>query len=120
VSDFVPDASLALQWFLEDETDRKYSLNVLSILAEKHALVPVLWFYQVGNGLLMASRRKRISLDQVNGFLTRLKSLPDRHRTTESVRNSRFAGGCASPRTDELRPRVSGRGLEFQFTASCR
>jgi predicted nucleic acid-binding protein len=76
VSDFVLDASLALQWFLEDETDRKYSLSVLSSLAEKRALVPVLWFYEVGNGLLMASRRKRISLDQVNGFLTRLKSLP--------------------------------------------
>jgi predicted nucleic acid-binding protein len=76
VSDFVLDASLALQWFLEDETDRKYSLSVLSSLAEKRALVPVLWFYEVGNGLLMASRRKRISLDQANGFLTRLKSLP--------------------------------------------
>ena len=27
MSDFVLDASLALQWFLEDEADRKYSLN---------------------------------------------------------------------------------------------
>jgi len=39
-------------------------------------LVPFLWFYEVGNGLLMACRRKRISLDQVDGFLTRLKALP--------------------------------------------
>jgi predicted nucleic acid-binding protein len=76
VSDFVLDASLALQWFLEDETDRKYSLDVLASLAEKRALVPVLWCYEVGNGLLMAYRRKRISLDQVDGFLTRLKALP--------------------------------------------
>jgi len=30
----------------------------------------------VGNGLLMAYRRKRITLDQVDGFLTRLKALP--------------------------------------------
>jgi predicted nucleic acid-binding protein len=37
---------------------------------------PLLWFYEVGNGLLMACRRKRISLDQVDGFLTRLKALP--------------------------------------------
>jgi hypothetical protein len=29
VSDFVLDASLALQWFLEDEADRKYSLDAL-------------------------------------------------------------------------------------------
>jgi predicted nucleic acid-binding protein len=76
VSDFVLDASLALQWFLEDEENRKYSLAVLASLSEKRALVPLLWFYEVGNGLLMACRRKRISLDQVDGFLTRLKALP--------------------------------------------
>jgi hypothetical protein len=53
VSDLVLDASLALQWFLVDEADRKSSLS------EKQAVVPVLWFYEVGNGLLMAYRRKR-------------------------------------------------------------
>ncbi len=74
--DFVLDASLALQWFLEDEADRKYSLDVLSSLSEKRALVPILWFYEVGNGLLMAHRRKRISFDQIDGFLIRLKALP--------------------------------------------
>jgi len=76
VSDFVLDASLALQWFLEDETDRKYSLSVLASLSEKRAVVPILWFYEVGNGLLMACRRKRISLDQIGGFLTRLRAIP--------------------------------------------
>ncbi|HKT25353.1 MAG TPA: type II toxin-antitoxin system VapC family toxin [Terriglobales bacterium] len=58
MSDLVLDASLALQWFLDDE-------------AEKRALVPFLWFYEVGNGLLMAHRRKRIAVDQIDGFLTR-------------------------------------------------
>lgn len=76
MSDFVLDASLALQWFLEDETDRQYSLEILASLSEKRALVPVLWFYEVGNGLLMAFRRKRISLEQIHGFLARLKDLP--------------------------------------------
>ena len=76
MSDFVLDASLALQWFLEDEADRKYSLAILASLSEKRALVPLLWFYEVGNGLLMAYRRKRIKLDQIDGFLTRLKALP--------------------------------------------
>jgi predicted nucleic acid-binding protein len=76
VSDFVLDAYLALQWFLEDEADRKYSLAVLASLSEKHALVPMLWFYEVGNGLLMAYCRKRIALDQIDGFLMRLKALP--------------------------------------------
>ncbi len=76
MSDLVLDASLALQWFLEDEADRKYSLTVLASLSEKRGVVPVLWFYEVGNGLLMAYRRKRIAQDQIDGFLTRLKNLP--------------------------------------------
>ena len=76
MSDFVLDASLALQWFLEDENDRKYSLAILATLANKRALVPFLWFYEVGNGLLMAERRKRISKGQIEGFLARLKALP--------------------------------------------
>ena len=76
MSDVVLDASLALQWFLEDEADRKYSLGVLASLSERRALVPILWFYEVGNGLLMAYRRRRISLNQIDGFLVRLKALP--------------------------------------------
>jgi predicted nucleic acid-binding protein len=76
VSDFVLDASVALQWFLEDEADRKYSLGILASLSEKRALVPVLWFYEVGNGLLMAYRRKRIVLEQIQGYLARLSALP--------------------------------------------
>ena len=80
MSDLVLDASLALQWFLEDEADRKYSLAVLASLAEKRALVPLLWFYEVGNGLLMAHRRKRITFDQIDGFLARLKALQSKPR----------------------------------------
>ena len=76
MSDFVLDASLALQWFFEDETDRKYTLGVLASLSEKRALVPLLWFYEVGNGLLMAFRRNRITVDQIQAFLTRFKNLP--------------------------------------------
>jgi len=76
VSDLVLDASLALQWFLEDEAGRQYGLSILASLSTKRAVVPILWFYEVGNGLLMAYRRKRITFDQVDGFLTRLKALP--------------------------------------------
>ena len=76
MSDLVLDASLTLQWFLEDEADREYGLAVLASLATKRAAVPILWFYEVGNGLLMAHRRKRITLDKVDGFLARLKALP--------------------------------------------
>jgi predicted nucleic acid-binding protein len=61
---------------LEDEIGRQYSLDVLASLSNKRAAVPVLWFYEVGNGLLMAHRRKRIRFDQVEGFLARLQALP--------------------------------------------
>jgi predicted nucleic acid-binding protein len=76
VSELVLDASLALQWFLEDEINRDYSLNVLAALSIKTASVPPLWLYEVGNGLVMACRRKRITSNQIDGFLFRLKSLP--------------------------------------------
>jgi predicted nucleic acid-binding protein len=76
VSDLVLDASLALQWFLEDEAGRQYGLSVLASLSNKRAVVPMLWFYEVGNGLLMAYRRKRITFDQIDGYLIRLKALP--------------------------------------------
>jgi len=76
VNDLVLDASLALRWFLEDEADRKYSISVLMSLSTKRAVVPVLWFYEVGNALVMAQRRKRITHEQVDGFLHRLRLLP--------------------------------------------
>jgi predicted nucleic acid-binding protein len=76
VSDLMLDTSLALQWFLEDESGRQYGLSVLASLSSKRAVIPILWFDEVGNGLLMAHRRERITLDQIDGFLTRLKALP--------------------------------------------
>lgn len=76
MSGFALDASVALKWFLEDESDRKYSLEILARLSEQRAVVPVLWFYEIRNGLVMAYRRKRITLEQADGFLTRLKTLP--------------------------------------------
>ena len=76
MTDFVLDASVTLQWFLQDEINRKYSLDVLAALIDRRAFVPILWFYEIGNGLIMAYRRKRVSLDQLEGFLERLRSLP--------------------------------------------
>lgn len=76
MNDFVLDASLALQWFLEDEADRAYSMAVLSGLSKSRAMVPLLWFYEVGNGLIMAQRRRRITAKQVDEFLARLRGLP--------------------------------------------
>jgi predicted nucleic acid-binding protein len=67
---------LTLEWFLEDEVGREYGLAILRGLADKRAVVPPLWFYEVGNGLVMAYRRKRITSEQLSGFVIRLKTLP--------------------------------------------
>ena len=42
MSDLVLDASLALQWFLEDESGRQYGLGVLASLSSKRAEVPIM------------------------------------------------------------------------------
>jgi predicted nucleic acid-binding protein len=76
LSEFAIDASLTLQWFLEDELDRGYSLGVLQRLPEDSAIVPLLWFYEVGNGLMIACRRKRITQNQADQYLTKLRGLP--------------------------------------------
>jgi predicted nucleic acid-binding protein len=75
LSEIAIDASLALQWFLEDEADRGYSLTVLQRLSTVSAIVPLLWFYEVGNGLMMAVRRKRITDAQATGYLARVRLL---------------------------------------------
>jgi len=72
----VIDASLALRWFLDDETDREYAIRILARLSKDRAIVPMLWFYEVGNGLVMTYRRKRITRDQIQGFLQRVRALP--------------------------------------------
>lgn len=89
MSDFVLDASLALQWLFEDELDRKYGIDVLASLSKLRALVPVLWFYEVGNGLVVAERRKRVTNDTVKGFIVRLRALPidTAHQTSSEIFN---------------------------------
>jgi len=76
LSEIAIDASLALQWFLEDEADRGYSLEVLERLSGDSAVVPFLWFYEVGNGLIMACRRKRITHEKAGEYLGRVRHLP--------------------------------------------
>ena len=76
MSEIAIDASLSLQWFLEDEADRGYSLAVLQRLSTDAAVVPLLWFYEVGNGLLMAIRRKRITPEKAAEYLARVRRLP--------------------------------------------
>ena len=66
-----------MAWLFEDEATRS-TATLLDRLKTEAALVPVLWAYEVGNVLLMAERRKRITEAQGRRFSQLLESLPIR------------------------------------------
>ena len=74
---FVLDTSVTMAWLFEDETTRTTEA-ILDRLTSEDALVPTLWTYEVGNVLLMAERRKRITEAQGRRFTRLLESLPIR------------------------------------------
>ncbi len=72
----VLDASLAVAWCFEDE-GTAFTEGVLDLLsAGTEVLTPAIWPFEVANALLVAERRKRITLAQVTGFLRRIAELP--------------------------------------------
>ncbi len=60
---FVVDASVSAAWFLPDEADARTEV-ALQATATHDVWVPALWLLEVGNLLLSAQRRKRITADK--------------------------------------------------------
>ena len=60
---FVVDASVSAAWFLPDEATPD-SDAALQATATHDVWVPALWLLEIGNLLLSAQRRKRISADK--------------------------------------------------------
>ena len=58
--DFVIDTSVVMSWCFKDETNR-YADGILDLLEGATALAPSIWPLEVGNVLLVAERRKRLS-----------------------------------------------------------
>lgn len=56
----VVDASVSAAWFLPDEAT-PFTEAMLSATAQADVWVPALWWLEIGNLLLNAQRRKRIS-----------------------------------------------------------
>ena len=67
----VLDASVALSWCFEDEP-HAYGDTVLEHLEKGEALVPEIWPLEVGNALLVAERRERLTKADSARFLTLL------------------------------------------------
>ena len=71
----VLDASVTLSWCFEDEV-HAYSDAVLEYLESGEALVPIIWPLEVGNALLVAERKGRLSKANTTRFLALLGQLP--------------------------------------------
>jgi predicted nucleic acid-binding protein len=80
----VVDASVALAWVLDDETDT-YADSILSSLSGSSILVPSHWALEVTNALLMAERRRRTTPADTSRAVALLGALPIEidHRTGE-------------------------------------
>ncbi len=72
---FVVDNSVVMSWCFEDERNH-YGASVLESLDAGEAFVPAIWPLEVGNVLLVAERRKRLSQASVVRFLELLSGLP--------------------------------------------
>jgi predicted nucleic acid-binding protein len=96
---FVLDTSVTMAWLFEDETTRTTEA-ILDRLKSEEALVPTLWTYEVGNVLLMAERRKRITEAQGRRFTRLLESLPI--RITDPQLNSLWSNAVVVAREHRL------------------
>ena len=62
-SGFVVDASVSAAWFLPDE-ENPFTEAALLATATHQVWVPALWLLEIGNLLLSAQRRRRITTDK--------------------------------------------------------
>lgn len=69
---FVLDASIAACWCFSDEQDDRADIAFERLFSER-ALVPLLWWYEVRNVVLIGERRKRITGKETTEFLDRLE-----------------------------------------------
>lgn len=72
---FVVDTSVVMSWCFEEEGD-DYAEAVLESLESAEAFVPAVWPLEVGNVLLVAERKERLSQAAVVRFLALLGGLP--------------------------------------------
>lgn len=72
--EFIIDASVALGWCFSDEATPT-TRRLLKQLDKETAHVPVLWFLEVGNVLLTAIRKKRLTQADATKFLSLINSL---------------------------------------------
>lgn len=72
---FVLDCSVAISWCMPDETNDRAEA-ILDLIAEgSEAVVPSIWWLEIVNVLLVAERRRRVTQDNADEALARLRTL---------------------------------------------
>lgn len=93
---YVIDPSLALAWLLPDEHD-EHNQNALTIRQAiengEEAWIPSHWWLEIGNALLMAERRGRITAEQSAQAFALIEALPleEDEETAEQLTARTFA-----------------------------
>ena len=72
---FVLDSSVALAWLLPDEGNQATDA-LANRLEREPAVAPAIWPLEVGNALLVAQRRDRLTEKEVNRLLSVIAELP--------------------------------------------
>ncbi|TSA14607.1 MAG: PIN domain-containing protein [Betaproteobacteria bacterium] len=72
---FVLDSSVALAWLLQDEANARTDA-LADRLEQENAHVPSIWPLEVGNALMTALRRRRISKGDFERCISALSALP--------------------------------------------
>ena len=76
IKGMVLDASVAVAWCFEDESSPFTEAVLDQLSAGTKALTPAIWPFEVANALLVAERRKRVTLAQASAMLRRIAGLP--------------------------------------------
>ncbi len=75
MSALVLDSAVTMAWFMPKEITAP-TQELLDIVGDDGALVPSLWFLEVGNTLLLAARRNLISAENCATAIATLEELP--------------------------------------------
>lgn len=78
---------MALAWLLPDETNARADAVRDAVENGADTWIPVHWWLEIANGLLMAERRRRITAEQVAQALSLLNALPleEDEQTAEQI-----------------------------------
>ena len=75
MTNFVLDCSIAAAWLFDDEASPKTD-ELLQSLRNAKAIVPSIWHLELGNVLVQAEQRNRITAAQIANRIELLKTLP--------------------------------------------